>query len=243
MAQNEKVPRLPWWPAPADRAPVREPLSRGQIVAAAIRVADAEGGAALSMRRLAQELGAGTTSLYRHVSNKDELLDLALDQVLGEVRADDDPAKSWQDRAGALIRAFRDVLRRHPGIAPLIDTRVTRGPQALALGDRLLGILRAAGFAGIELGLAYQILLRWGSAFGAIDARETGRPLAEGHSGVQQEALIDEMLAGLPRDVYPNIVITFDYAHELTSDAQFESGLRVILTGLAGELAAGGLEG
>ncbi len=225
--------RLPWWPEARDRAPAREPLARDQIVATAIRIADTEGFDALSMRRLGQELGSGATSLYRHVANKAELLELAIDAVLGEVPNTDDPALGWTERATALGRAVRDSLRRHPGIAPLLGGRVTRGPNALAIVDRLLGILRAAGLQGQDLGLAYQVIMNWAVGFAAVDSREAGPTAGDRQSPAQQQEVVTAMLAALPRDRYPNIVITFDYLTELTADAQFEYGLRALIAGIA----------
>jgi AcrR family transcriptional regulator len=142
--------QLPWWPEPRERTPAREPLDRELIVSTAIRIADQEGLEALSMRRLAQELGSGATSLYRHVANKDELLDLAVDAVLGEVPLADDSTLDWQQRTGDLARGIRTTLRRHPGVAMLFGFRVTRGPNALAIADRLLGILRSAALEGAQ---------------------------------------------------------------------------------------------
>ena len=81
---------VPWWPAERTPEPQdgREPLTRARIVDAALRIIDRDGLDALSMRRLGDELGAGTTSVYWHVANKDQLLDLVLDHVLGEVSAE-----------------------------------------------------------------------------------------------------------------------------------------------------------
>ena len=233
-AQPDRV-RLPWWPDQQDAAPSREPLTRGQIVAAAIRVSDAEGLEALSIRRLAGELGSGATSLYRHVRSKEELLDLVVDEVLGEVPDSGDPTTGWQDRAAAMARAVRDTLRSHPGAALAMGARVTRGPNALALADRLLGILRSAGLGGAQLGLAYQAIFNWAIGFAAADSR-VARSGSDRQSLEEQQAVVSAMLAALPADRYPNLVITFDYANELTPDAQFEFGLRAMLDGIAAAL-------
>jgi len=231
--------RLPWWPEPRERAPAREPLDRGVIVSTAIRIADAEGIDALSMRRLAHELGSGATSLYRHVANKDELLDLTVDEILGEVSLDEDPALGWEQRAINLARGIRLTLRRHPGVAMLFGFRVTRGPNALAVADRLLGILRSGGLEGAQLGLAYQAVTTWAVAFGAIDSRDAARPSSDRQSSEQQHEMIEAMLASLPRDRYPNVVTAFGYGAEMTADAQFEFGLQALITGIAATLSGG----
>ncbi len=230
--QEQDEVRLPWWPEPRER-PQREPLARDQIVATAIRVADTEGLGALSMRRLADELGSGATSIYRHVANKDELLDLAVDQILGEVPNTDDPTIGWDERVATLARAVRETLQQHPGIALLLGSRVTRGPNALSLADRLLGILRSAGIGGVQLGLAYQIVFDWAVLFGFMGGRQMSPAGGDGQTPEQQQEILAAMVAALPRDRYPNIVSMFDHADELTADAQFEFGLRALIAGIA----------
>jgi len=230
---------LPWWPAKRERASGREPLSRDEIVATAIRVADAEAPDQLSMRRIGAELGSGATSLYRHVASKDELLDLVVDEVLGEAPLDDDPSRPWTERAASLARGIRDALRRHPGVAPLVITRVTRGPNAFAIADRLLGVLRSAGIDGAELGLAYQVILVWATGYGARDAQVALSEARAHETAEDRQAILDAMFAAVPRDVYPNLLATFDYVTELTADAQFEFGLRALLDGIEAERARG----
>jgi AcrR family transcriptional regulator len=228
--------RLPWWPEPRERTPTREPLDRALIVSTAIRIADNEGLEALSMRRLAQELGAGATSLYRHVANKDELLDLAVDEILGEVVFEDDAALDWQQRAADLTRAIRATLRRHPGIAMLFGYRVTRGPNALRVADRLLEILRSAGLRDAQLGLAYQAVTTWAVAFGGIDSRNAARPGSDRQTSEQQQEIIEQMLSALPGERYPNLATMFSHGAELTADAQFEYGLRALISGISADL-------
>ena len=88
-------------------------LSRDEIVRAAIKVADAEGPDAISMRRIARELNAGTMSLYWHVASKEELLDLMIDSVQGE-QLTPEPSGDWRADLRALTRSARAALHRHP---------------------------------------------------------------------------------------------------------------------------------
>src|SRR6185437_2717670 len=88
-------------------------LSRDEIVRTAIKVADAEGPDAISMRRIARELNAGTMSLYWHVTSKEELLDLMIDAAQGEQLAPE-PSGDWRADLRALTRGARAVLHRHP---------------------------------------------------------------------------------------------------------------------------------
>ena len=112
---------------------------------AAIGVLDREGLAALSMRRLADELGAGAASLYWHVGSKDGLLDLVLDEIIGEQQVPDpDPAK-WQEQVKDVARRQRLITLRHPYVVRISIGRIPMGPNALRYSERVLAILRAGG--------------------------------------------------------------------------------------------------
>ena len=94
------APEPPWWRTRGDASRgERRPLTRDAIVEAALAVLDRDGLSGLSMRRLAQELGAGAASLYWHVGNKEELLSLMLDRIVGESRPPaPDPANRFDSR-------------------------------------------------------------------------------------------------------------------------------------------------
>ena len=107
------------------------PLTRDQIIDAAIRILDVEGPDGLSMRHLGTELDAGATSIYWHVKGKDDLLDLVADRLLGEILAGLEPADTWRGWMAAFARSMRRVLLAHPGVAPVVGRRVGLGPNAL----------------------------------------------------------------------------------------------------------------
>lgn len=122
---------------------VRRPRwSREDLAGAAVAVADAEGLVALSMRRLAAELGAGTMSLYHYVRTKDEVLALAVDAVLGEVLLDDHElaAGKWQDRMRIVATRTRDALVRHPWVLDVVDGPAI-GPNSVRHFDQTFGAL------------------------------------------------------------------------------------------------------
>ncbi|TYB41562.1 TetR/AcrR family transcriptional regulator [Actinomadura chibensis] len=130
-------------------------LSRARIVARAVAILDAEGARGLSMRRVAADLGVTAGSLYWYVTTKDELLELALDHVLGEVAADGEPrAAGWRDALGGLARRHRAMLLRHPWVLSGLTGRPNLGPNALALAEAGLTILSRAGFSGGDLDAA-----------------------------------------------------------------------------------------
>lgn len=117
--------------------------SRDEIAVACVRVADAEGLDAVSMRRVAAELGTGTTSLYRYVSSKEDLLDLMVDQVLGSVQPPP-PTSYWRDDLSGLAAWKRALILDHPWMAAL-SGRPAVGPHGLAIQER--GLRAVEGWA------------------------------------------------------------------------------------------------
>lgn len=128
---------------PADR---RTPLSRERVLREALRMADAEGIASLSMRKLAQALDVEAMSLYNHVPNKENILDGLVELVVEEITLPP-PGDDW--RAAMRLRAHsaHTVLMRHPWATMLFVSRFNIGPNMLRYVDASIGCLRAAGFS------------------------------------------------------------------------------------------------
>jgi len=125
-------PAAPPGPAAARRRGTSDPrLAPGRIVASAMAVADAEGLAGLSMRRVATEIGVATMSLYRHVADKDDLLLQMMDAAFGECRFPAHPPDGWRDQLELAARTLWAMFQRHPWLAPALS--VTR-PQPIARG-------------------------------------------------------------------------------------------------------------
>lgn len=143
-------------PRPSGNQPT---LSREQIVRSAMELLDAEGLAGLSMRRLGSRLGSGATSIYWYVANKDELLDLVLDEAMGEVPVPDADEVGWRAAAAAMARGVRDVILRHPWVTSLFGVRPNIGPQAMRLSERAVTLLQRAGFTGMDVANASSLLM------------------------------------------------------------------------------------
>lgn len=139
------------WMRPPRHRGGQPTLSREQIVRAAIELLDAEGPAGLSMRRLGTRLDAGATSLYWHVANKEELLELAVDEVMGEVYVPEPRDTSWRIGASVLTSGMRAMLIRHSWVTGLLGAKPTIGPNAMRMGERCVELLTAAGFGGLEV--------------------------------------------------------------------------------------------
>ena len=126
-----------------DKAP-QVPLSRERVLRAAIHLADEGGIEALSMRKLAQELGVKAMSLYNHVANKNDLLDGIVDVVIGEIEAPD-LSTDWKTAMRRRATSTHEMLLRHPWATMVIMSRVNVGPANLRYVDATLGCLREAG--------------------------------------------------------------------------------------------------
>jgi AcrR family transcriptional regulator len=126
--------------------PRRVPLSRERVLQAAVALADDAGIEAVSMRRLAQDLGVVPMALYKHVANKEELLDGMVDVVVGEI---DPPAEGadWKDAIRRRILSARQSLVRHSWASQVVETRTQATPVVLDYMDSLIGMFRADGFS------------------------------------------------------------------------------------------------
>jgi AcrR family transcriptional regulator len=242
MAEQADIPPPPWQRLPSRSGKRRrEPISREAIVDAAIRLLDAEGLDALSMRRVADELGTGAASLYWHVGSKDGLLDLVFDKIIGEGMASiPDPVPgSWREQLKNVARAQRAVSLRHPYVVRISIGRIPMGPNALAYSERVLAILRAGGLPADLAVKGSHLLIATVNGF-TLD--ETG--VSDGHEAPQAEAtqqaaaMARDYLAGLPAERFPNLVALADEFGYSDPDAQFELLIEIFVDGLARTAAA-----
>jgi AcrR family transcriptional regulator len=207
---------------------VRDRLSRERVLRAALVDADAGGLEAVTMRRLADELGVAPMALYRHVANRDDLIDGMVDVVFGELYLP--PTRTdWRRAMRKRAISVRDVLARHRWAIGLMESRSNPGPANLRHHDAVIGNLRAAGFDMEAVAHAYSLLDSYIYGFALTKMNlpfQSGDDVAE---------IAHTMLEPFPVDEYPNLVafITevavkpgYDYGNE------FEAGLDVLLDGL-----------
>jgi AcrR family transcriptional regulator len=124
----------------------REPLSRERVLRAAVALADEGGVESLSMRRLARELGVVPMALYKHVANKDEMLDGMVEVVVGEIDPPED-GTDWKPAVRRRVLSARRALLRHPWAAEVLESRTNPTPSVLAYMDSMIGMFRAGGFS------------------------------------------------------------------------------------------------
>ena len=132
-----------------EEAKPRIPLNKERILRAAVALADADGVDSLSMRKIAEELDVVPMALYRHVANKDEMLDGMVDLVVGEI----DPPETgldWKTAMRCRILSARRMLLGHPWAASVIESRTDPTPAVIGYFDEMIGLFLAGGFS-IEL--------------------------------------------------------------------------------------------
>ncbi|MEU6793761.1 TetR/AcrR family transcriptional regulator [Nonomuraea wenchangensis] len=128
--------------------------SREEIVKAAVELLDAEGRDGLSMRKLGAKLMSGATSLYWYVATKDDLLELAYDEVWSEITVPDPDEAHWREVASVLAHSMRRAMLNHPWSADLIGRLPALGPNAMNVSERMRRAFRLAGFAGADIDFA-----------------------------------------------------------------------------------------
>ncbi|MES4893169.1 TetR/AcrR family transcriptional regulator C-terminal domain-containing protein [Streptomyces sp. NPDC096012] len=137
------------WLRPTEPRRGRRPsFTREAIVLAAVALADAEGLEAVTMRRVAAEVGAGVMSLYSYAPDKETLLELMVDHVSGELTVADPPKGDWQADLKAIAHLQRAHMLRHPWLPAVVATRRVPGPNTLAFLEHALAALRPTGLDG-----------------------------------------------------------------------------------------------
>jgi len=229
------------WRGPAPPGPRRGPkagLDVDRIVAAAVALADAEGLAALSMRRVAAELGVATMTLYTHVPGKGELVDLMLDSVLGELDPQE-PAGDWRARLTAVARANWDLFVRHPWAVHVATGRPPLGPNLMAKYERELRAVDGLGLSEVQMDLL--VTLVNGFVRGAVSGLEE-KAEAERATGITDEqwwaATEPYLSAVFDAERFPTAARVGPVAGAELQAAYdprrtFDFGLRVLLDGIA----------
>jgi len=226
------IPAPPWQRLPDRPARRRrDPISREAIVGAAVGLLDAEGLAAFSMRRVADELGTGAASLYWHVGSKDGLLDLVLDHLIGEQQVPDPEPDRWADQLREVARRQREICLRHPYLVEVSIGRIPMGPNALRYSERVLAILKAGGVPDTLAVQGYLLLI---SAVNGFLLDEVGNAAAGEPPGVPQEAadMASQYIASLPADRFPNMVALAAEFARADPEERFELLLDIFIGGI-----------
>jgi AcrR family transcriptional regulator len=204
----------------------RTPLSRDRVLDAAVALADEVGIEALSMRRLAHELGVVPMALYKHVANKEELLDGMVDALVSEI-APPVSGAGWKDAVRLRVLSARRALLRHPWARQVLETRTNKTPAVLGYMDSFIGMFLAGGFS---VDLTHHVMhalgsRMWGFTQELFDDSAGGSPAPQPVLPPEAQAVMFKEMA----ERYPNILqVAMASAHDDDSvvgqgcDDQFE---------------------
>lgn len=201
----------------------RPPVPKERILATALKIVDEEGAEVLSLRVLAQRLDSSTATLYRHFSNRAELISHLIDHTLGgiPVQADELRSLGWEDACRAMATWMFENLRSHPNIAPLLLAQAPTGPNAMALREVALQVLLDAGFSPRVAIRCYATLARFVLGFAIqLNGEET------------EDVALAEAYRNSGEDNLPATGAVAAFAPVPLED-EFSFGLDLLLAGLA----------
>ncbi|GAA1414182.1 TetR/AcrR family transcriptional regulator C-terminal domain-containing protein [Catellatospora coxensis] len=199
--------------------PRKRSLTTDQLAAAALAVVDRDGLAMLTMRAVAQELNMGTMSLYRYVSDREQLERLVVELVLGGVDFTVPDLPTWQERIAALCERIRLAVHAHPAMVPLLLVHRHASPGVRRSGEAMLSVLAGAGFSGERRVIAFRALVSY--LIGALQAEGLG-PLSG--AGTDVLATLGEQ--------HPHLAETAVSARDVSPQREFGEGLALLLRGL-----------
>jgi AcrR family transcriptional regulator len=200
-------------------------------VDAALRVLDRDGIDGVSMRRIAEELGTGPATLYWHVRNKDELFDLVLERVIGEVQPPEPDPAEWQEQLRDMARRMRAVMTSHRDLARVSLGRWPLGPNALRWLEWILMVTRGAGIPDRDAARVGFLFPLYVIGF-VLDQDAAGPlPLAQGVTLEQMLGNVRDYFRSLDAH-FPNIASVADEIVGGDTDERFEYGLDVLIAGL-----------
>lgn len=208
-------------------AKTREKLTRQRVVDAALMVLDAEGIEAVTMRRVAHDVGVEAMSLYNHVRDKEDLLDGIVEHVLlGFPTPDVDPSQDWSEYGRQVARGWRAVLNAHPHVLPLLagSRSPVANPDAMLPMETALRTLREAGLSDRDAVQAFHAI--GGYIFGFV-LMESGQVFGTPGGGAPGAPTVD-----LPADQLPCVTACLPYLLDCNFDEQFEFGLDLMIEGL-----------
>jgi TetR/AcrR family tetracycline transcriptional repressor len=207
----------------------RGSLSREEIIKEALALLDEHGPGALSMRRLADRLGVAPNALYYRVRGKADLIDGLIDQVYAGLTIEPDLSGDWTQQLATLSQSIRAHLLAHPAVIPFALQQPGLGPHGLRLGEAIYRVLRPAGFSDqAVVGIVYA-LLTYILGFVALEVPRAGATPQTSHEFVRR---MWAFFAALPPDEFPHTVELAPLLARISTEDQFQFGIRTFLAGL-----------
>ena len=228
------------WERPERSRTVRPALSRERIVQTALNLADTKGIDAISTRRIAATLSVSAMALYGYIERKEDVLDLMIDAVYGEVTIPFPGSRGWRSNLQEIAVQTRAVMHRHPWFASLIGHRAVLGPNALKQTDYRLGIVSQLGF---DMTTSRSILAMFNAYIVGFVLGEMGEAEAQRRTGLSEQEwqqqvgpYVQEQIIASGR--YPHLAQALIEGEEPSSDEMFLFGLTRLLEGIAAYAAS-----
>jgi AcrR family transcriptional regulator len=205
----------------------RQPLTKERILQAAVDVADQDGLGALTMRRLGTELGFEAMAIYKHVANKEEILEGMLELVVGQIQIPEE-GDDWRDAMRRRAVSAREVFSRHSWAIALQEAGTATGSTTMRYRNAILGNLRSAGFPMEYVAHAFSLLdsYVYGQVIQEISLSfDTSEEATEAARSTLEQTTMDD---------YPHLAAMYEHAvtYDYSFDGEFEFGLDLILDGL-----------
>jgi AcrR family transcriptional regulator len=232
------VPEPPW--RQAQRSPARTPLTRGIIVDAALRVLDAVGLDGLSMRRVGEELGTGAASLYWHVRNKDQLLQLIFERITEETKLPEPDPSRWKEQLRELATQMRALLNSHRDVARISLGRVPTGPALVMFSEWLFTLLKPVGIPDRVIAYLGDLFGLYVGAFTFEESLGIASFTGTDLSPEQFVELLRDYVLSLPQDRFPHTRKAADLLFSGGRDDRYEFGIELMLRGLESYVTAAG---
>jgi TetR/AcrR family transcriptional regulator, tetracycline repressor protein len=210
----------------------RGSLTREEIIKEALALLDEHGPGALSMRRLADRLGVAPNALYTHVRGKADLIEGLIDQVYAGLTLKPDPSGDWTQQLATLSQDVRNHLLAHPAVVPYALQQPGLGPHSLRLGEAIYDILRPAGFSDQAVVGTVYALLTYILGFVALEVPRAGTDPQTSDEFVRR---MWAFFAALPPGEFPHTVELAALLARISTDDQFQFGIRTFLAGLTAQ--------
>ena len=215
--------------------PGRERLTRDKIVRAALRIMDEEGLEAVTMRRVAKEVGVEAMSLYNHVKDKDDILDGVCSCVMQDFQLPDDGSDAY-GAGRAVAHEWRRILKAHPNVMALLAERQRplSETEALMPMEVALRVLRQMGLTERDTVKAFHVM---GGYIMGFVMMEVGQMFSAANSRADG-ASAEQLTQRFPKERFPALAAAIPLMADCDPDEQFEFGLDLLLAGLASRLSA-----
>ena len=203
-------------------------LTRQRVLEAALRLIDQDGLEGFSMRKLGAALGVEAMSLYNHVESKRALFDGVIELLIAEAPYTEQLDVTPREELWTFAHAFRDVLRAHPRVLPLVATSPLRTPATLATLDHLLQTIQRAGITGVQTIYVLQCLV--GFIVGHTLLGTGTPPVADLEPGPNGPMVWRQF----PAEQYPTLHTLLPQVAQWNTDREFDFGLQALFQGLFG---------